>query len=235
MKKLIGNYIIAVGSLLASTAFAQKPAVVADSKAGWHRIAGLQADFKKQSESVEVLGNDEFQALKFRVDDAPIHIERMQVFYESGEMEDVDVKSQMKAGETSKVFELQHPGKDIAKVAFTYNTVGNAKGDKAEVEIYGLKSGAPSTSYNDNVDKAQKDVKESAKKAENGIERAAEKTGDAVSEAAAKTAAAIDDRKLDTKVGPNGQTIYVSDDGHYYYISEEGKKVVVTELQLKDK
>ena len=257
MKKLIRIYLV-LASFISTAVFAQKPVVVADSEPGWHRIAGLQANFKKQNESVHIMGNDEFKAIKFRVEDAVIHIERMQIFYESGDMEDVDVKSEMKAGETSKAFQLKHAGRDITKIAFTYHTVGNAKSEKAELEIYGLKTG--SDSYDKKVDKAEGDVKEAreeareeakeakrdakdaaddvedeAEEAESDVERAAEKTGDAVSEAAAKTAADIDDKKHDTKVGPDGQSIFISDDDRYYYIDNEGKKVYVTELQLKDK
>jgi hypothetical protein len=270
MEKLIKVGLVLVGLTISFLSSAQKPAVVADGEPGWHRIAGLQANFKKQNESVHIMGNDEFKALRFRVEDAAIHIERMQVFYESGDMEDVDVKSEMKAGETSKVFQLEHQGRDITKIAFTYHTVGNEKSDKAELEIYGLKVNS-SDSYDKKVDKAEGDLKDAreeareearetkrdakeaadeaedeaeeaeddidrkAERTESDVERAAEKTGDEVSEAAAKTAAEIDDPRHDTKVGPDGQVIYVSDDNSFYYISEEGKKVFVTELELKDK
>jgi F0F1-type ATP synthase membrane subunit b/b' len=269
MKKIMKAGLVLAGLAISFFASAQKPAVVGDAEPGWHRIAGLQANFKKQNESVHIMGNDEFKALRFRVEDAAIHIERMQVFYESGDMEDVDVKSEMKAGETSKVFQLKHAGRDITKIAFTYHSVGNAGSDKAELEIYGLKTNADT--YDKKVDKAEGDLKEAreeareegkevqrdvkdaadevedeaddaendvdrkAERTENGIERAAEKTGDEVSEAAAKTAAEIDDKRHDTKVGPDGQVVYISDDDRYYYINEEGKKVFITSMQLKDK
>jgi len=261
MKKIIYACLIAAGSIVTFNASAQKPAVVKDGEPGWHRIAGLEASFQKDNESVHIMGNDEFTALRFRVEDAPIQIERMQVFYESGDMEDLDVKAKMKEGETSKVFKLKHAGRDISKIAFTYATVENDKSKKAELEIYGLKgSDNDSDAYDKKVDKAERDLKETreeareeAREAErdakdaaddaedeveeagNDIERAAEKTGDEVSEAASKAAAEIDDDRHETKVGPDGQVIYISDDNRFYYINEEGKKVFVTELQLKDK
>lgn len=272
MRKLIKAGLILAGLAVTFLSNAQKPVVVGDAEPGWHRIAGLQANFKKQNESVHILGNDEFQALKFKVEDAGIHIERMQVFYESGDMEDIDVKSEMKEGQSSKAFQLKHAGRDISKIAFTYHTVGNDKSEKAELEIYGLKTEATaSDSYDKKVDKAEGELKEAreeakdearetrgeakeardevadeADEAENNIdrktdgadgdlERAAENAGDQVSETAAKTAAEIDDRRHDTKVGPDGQVIYIGDDDRHYYINEEGKKVFVTEAQLRDK
>lgn len=249
------------GLLASINGFSQKPAVVKDSKPGWHRIAGLEASFDKDNESVHIMGNDEFTALRFRVEDAPIHIERMQIFYESGDMEDIDVKSAMKEGETSKDFKLKYAGRDITKIAFTYHTVENAKDKKSELEIYGLKTDATaSDSYDKKVDKAEGEIMETREEAreeareikreandaaddledetedaESDIEKAAENTADDVSEAASKTAAEIDDERHDTKVGPNGQVIYISDDVRFYYINEEGTKVYVTEQELKDK
>jgi hypothetical protein len=268
MKKIWNLGLLLAGLMVSMTSFGQKPAVVAEDDRGWHRIAGLEADFNTDNESVHVMGNDEFKAIRFRVEDAPIHIERMQVFYESGDMEDVDVKSEMKAGETSRAFQLDHAGRDISKIAFTYHTVDNDKSKKAELEIYGLKTNTTaSDSYDKKVDEAEGELKESREEAreevneaerdveeaerdaeqaademedeadrtESDIERAAEETGDEVSEAAARTAAEIDDRRHDTKIGPDGQVIYISDDDQFYYIDEEGKKVFVTEGELKDK
>jgi hypothetical protein len=251
MKKILNLSLMLAGIMIGTVAFGQKPAVVADSKPGWHRLGALQASFKKQNESIHIMGNDEFTALKFKIVDAPIHIERMQVFYESGDMEDIDVKKAMSAGESSGALQLKHAGRDISKIAFTYHSVANNKSDKAEVEIYGLKTGTDS--YNQSKNEAERDLKEAkdeakeeaneagdkidakSDKAESDVERAAEKTGDQVSETAAKTAAEIDDKRLGGKVGPGGQVVYISDDGKYYYISEEGKRVFVTETELRDK
>jgi hypothetical protein len=254
MKNLIRTCATVLGLAAATVTFAQKPAVVADSKPGWHRIAGLEADFTKDHESVHIMGNDEFAALRFRVEDAAIHIDKMQIFYESGDQEDLDVKSDFQKGETSKDLQLKHAGRDITRISFTYHTIQNDKSKKAELEIYGLKTDATAAdSYDKKVDKAEgeiketreevredareakKELKEDANETESAVERAAEKTGDEVSEAAAKTAAEIDDKRHETKVGPDGQVVYISDDNRFYYINEEGKKVFATELELKDK
>jgi len=233
MKKLMRVCLILTGMLFAGNAYSQKPAVVADNDAGWHRIGETNASFKKQNESIMVLGADEFSAIKLKIKDAPIHIERLQVFYESGEMQNIDVKSEMKAGASTGAFQLNHPDRDISKIAFTYHTVANSSGDKAGVEVYGLKTNQPAGK--DSYDQAKDDTRKEVKEAESDIEKAAEKTGDQISETAAKTAAEVDDRRHDSKVGPQGQVVYIGDDGKFYYISEDGKRVFVNEMQLKDK
>lgn len=290
MKNLLVGLLVSVGF----AAQAQKPAVVADNEPGWKHIGQVTASFKTTSESIVVLGADEFRAIKLKVLEAPIQIDRVQVFYESGQMEDLDVKSELKEGGETRVMTLSNPKRDIEKVAFTYRTLPNSKGEKADVELYGLKTGAEGDAYikddvneakreareesrelkedareakqeakeesrelrreaNEEADEAERDVKEETNEAsrevkeeanetESDLDRAARETekevnetGDEISEAAAKAAAAITDQKLDNKVGPNGQTVYVDEHDKYYYINNEGKKVFITKLQLKDK
>ncbi len=237
-----------------NTARAQKPGVVLSNDPGWQKIGQTVASFKSQDESIAVLGADEFEAIKIKVEDAPLHIERLQVFYESGDMQELQVDRQMQAGEESRVFKLDNPTRDIKKVAFTYHTVPNSNGDKADVELYGLKSGEkPSDSYrkdndrvkdqadetSDNIrhetEKTKDDIDRKAERTENDVDRAADKTGKDISETAGNVAADIDDPKLDTKVGPQGQTVYVADDSRYYYVNEDGKRIYCSWSQLKDK
>jgi hypothetical protein len=266
MKTLIAVILMAVLTFNFNTTQAQKPGVVLDNDPGWQKIGETIASFKEQDESIAVLGADEFAAIKIKVNDAPLQIERLQVFYESGDMEEIDVKKAIQEGGESPVFRLDHPDRDIQKVAFTYSTVPNAAGEKADVELYGLKSGneGKSDSYRDDAeraeekvektgdeieqeaeeaenevereaDQAEENIEEGAEKTESDLERAADKTGDAISETAGKAAAEIDDKRHDTKVGPDGQTIYISDDSRCYYIDDEGKRVYVPEWKLIDK
>lgn len=245
-----------------NSAYAQKPGVVLDNDPGWQKIGETVASFKSQDESIAVLGADEFAAIKLRVEGAPLEIDRLQVFYESGDMEEIAVQKRIQSGNESTVFRLKHPDRDIQKVAFTYNTAPNAEGEKAEVELYGLKTGSEgeSKAYRDEAeraedaaediedeadeterrlerkaDRAEDDIDQSAERTETDLERAADKTGDAISETAAKAAAEIDDPRHDTKVGPEGQVIFIADDSRFYYVNEKGKRVYISEARLKDK
>lgn len=279
MKKGFVGILMMLASAITINSYAQKPAVVLDNEEGWQKIGETKASFKSQAESIAVLGADEFTAIKIKVNDAPLNIDRLQVFYETGEMESIDIESAVEAGQTSDVINLKHADKDIQKVAFTYNTEENAEGEKASVELYGLKTNQPQgrDTYRDEANEVKRDVEQAADevgeeateaaneveqeaeevaedvdvdaRAENterdieqaaentgdDIERAAERTGDVVSEGVNDAAAAIEDEKLEDKVGPNGETAYVDDDGNFYYINNEGKKVHITALQLQEK
>jgi hypothetical protein len=161
MKKLILIVAMAIApALFINGAYAQKPAVVASEKPGWHKIAETTADFKTDKDEIMVLGNDMFKALKLKVTNAPIHIYKMTVMYETGADEEVstdEIPGDMTAGSESKVINLKGADRDIKKVVFMYRTPGHNKAidtkvdmnkdnpvdvkvhDKAHVELWGLK------------------------------------------------------------------------------------------------
>lgn len=251
MKKLFVITLLILLVTCYTKLFAQKPAVVATNEPGWHHIGHTTASFKTQNESITVLGADEFSAIKIKVSEGPLHIERLQVFYESGDMEDIDVRNHFREGSESRVINLKHPDRDIQKVAFTYNTESNAKGEKADIDLYGLKTNQPAgrDSYKDE----QRELKEEAREAKEDIEaesreadeelkeeteearQETQSAGDKIEEGIKDAAAAITDQKLKNKVGPDGETAYVDENGKCYYINNSGEKVFITEAQLKTK
>jgi hypothetical protein len=263
MKKLI---VVLMALLVASVnSFAQKPAVMVSNEPGWHKIGEITANFNMQSESIVVWGADRFAELKLRVTDAPINIERLQVIYESGETEDIDVASEIQAWGESQTLMLKNEDKEIKKVAFTYKTLPNYRGEKAQVELYGYKKGNDGDSYrsdndkdlnnngtddrkdvNRDVDRAEKDVNNAAKRTEDDVEDAANKTeaetkdgvdkvGNKISEAAGNAAAEVNDQLYSGKMGPGGEKIYIDKHSKYYYINSEGKKVHIDKSQVRDR
>jgi hypothetical protein len=138
MKKVMLVF-FAMSALLINVAFAQEPGIMLSDKPGWHKIGEVKADFKMENESISVLGADKFKSILLKVTDAPINIEGIQVFYESGEMEEFDVKNELKAGSETKKLDMKGGAQEIKKVTFTYKTVANQQDEKAHVELYGLK------------------------------------------------------------------------------------------------
>lgn len=244
MKKIAGMLLMTLGGLVCAETYAQKPAVVASNEPGWHHIGHTTASFKMQNESIAVLGADEFTALKLKVTDAKLHIERLQVFYESGDMEEIDIRKHMGPGTESRDIQLKHPDKDIKKVAFTYKTDANAGGTKADIDLYGLKTNQPAgaDSYRDekkeikeDAREARDEMREEANEAKEDARENSQSLGNKIEEGAKDAAAAITDQKLDSKVGPGGETVYVDENAKYYYINNEGEKVFITKLQLRNK
>jgi hypothetical protein len=244
MKKIIVLGLMVLGMICYNKLYAQKPAVVSTNEPGWHHIGHLTASFKSQNESLSVLGADEFTSLKIKVTEGPVHIERLQVFYESGEMEEIVVREHFKTGTESHVINLKNPDRDIKKVAFTYHSDPNAQGEKADIDLYGLKTNQPAgaDSYKDErnevnqeVEEAKEEVNEETAEVKEEVDEDKADLGDKIEEGAKDAAAAITDQKLKDKVGPGGEAAYVDEHGKYYYISNAGEKVFITKAQLRDK
>ncbi|HEY9046422.1 MAG TPA: hypothetical protein VIN08_11025 [Ohtaekwangia sp.] len=118
---------------------AQDPGIVTSDKPGWHKIGEVKANFKQENESIIVMGADKFKSIKLKVTDAPINIESVMVYYESGATEELSVRNELKAGSETRVIDLKNKDQDLKKVVFNYRTLPNRKDEKAHVELYGLK------------------------------------------------------------------------------------------------
>jgi len=119
---------------------AQQPAVVTSDKTGWHKIGETTVSFTKERDEVMVMGADRFASIKFRVMDAPIDLQSLEVYYESGDKQDVKVNMPIKAQGESRVIDLNGGERSLKKIVFVYKTVGAQKNGKAHVEIWGLKT-----------------------------------------------------------------------------------------------
>ena len=67
------------------------------------------------------------------------------------------------------------------------------------------------------------------------VSKTAKKVGNKTSEVAANGASAIVDKKYEGKCGPNGQTVYINEHSHYYYINKKGHRVYLKKSELMDK
>src|SRR6185436_17052352 len=105
MKRIILVALIAVSGGFAELN-AQVPAVVLSDTKGWHKIAVRTVNFAKDRDEVVVVGSDRFSAIKFIVSDAPIDLKDLEVFYESGDKQDIQVRTPVLAGKESRVIEL---------------------------------------------------------------------------------------------------------------------------------
>jgi hypothetical protein len=141
MKKILMILILAVAGVY-GTASAQKAAVVLSDKTGWHKIGETTVDFQKERDEISVMGADRFASIKFVVDKEPINLISLEVYYESGDKQDVKVNMPIKSPGESRVIDLNGGERTLKKIVFVYKTVPNSKDKKAHVEIWGMKTNA---------------------------------------------------------------------------------------------
>ena len=63
----------------------------------------------------------------------------------------------------------------------------------------------------------------------------AKKVGHKTSNIAANTASHVVDKKYEGKCGPNGETVYINKNSHYYFINKKGHRVYLKKSELMDK
>jgi hypothetical protein len=140
-KKLIFILLAFVGSF--GIVNAQSPSVMVSDEAGWHKIGEKTVNFKTERDEISVMGADRFASLKFKVLDAPINLVSVQVTYEDGDKQDVNIGQEIKSPGESRTFDLKGGAeRSIKKIIFVYKTLPNSKDEKAHVEIWGLKTNA---------------------------------------------------------------------------------------------
>jgi hypothetical protein len=82
------------------------------------------------------------------------------------------------------------------------------------------------------IDKGASAVGKGAKKGVKAVGKGAKAVGRKTSEVASKGASAVVDKKYDSKVGPDGQTIYIDKNSAYYYVDKKGHRMYVKEANL---
>jgi DNA anti-recombination protein RmuC len=87
----------------------------------------------------------------------------------------------------------------------------------------------------DQAKDANDQIKESADKAAESTEDAVDETGKDLQKAGKTGAAEIKDEKIESKVGPDGEPVFIDEHAQYYYIDKNGQRVNVDKSELKDK
>jgi len=139
MKKVTMLVLLAMAIVYGSV---NAQSVVVSDQAGWHKIGSRTIDFKNDKDEITVLGSDKFSSIKFMVKDAPVNLKNVEVYYESGDNQNIAVNSPIGPAMESKAYDLNGSERSLKKISFDYNTLPNIKDEKAEIEVWGLKTNA---------------------------------------------------------------------------------------------
>ena len=125
--------------LLSTTEAAAGPDLKPDVKnvgvpGTWTTIGRATVDEGKDKDVFKIEdGPNRFRHLRVKAEKADIEVKHMWVFYEDGDKEELEVKSKIKAGSSSKSLDLKGTEKKIKKVEFTYSS--SSKKDKKAIAI----------------------------------------------------------------------------------------------------
>jgi hypothetical protein len=118
---------------------AQNDKTAISEKTSWHKIGETTISFMAEKYEITLLEADKFGYIKFKVMDAPVVLMNLEVYFENGKKQYIDVNSLIKEPGESWVIKLNNGERNITKVVFVYKTLPNHKDEKALVQLWGFK------------------------------------------------------------------------------------------------
>jgi hypothetical protein len=96
-------------------------------------------DFGKDKDEFKIEGADRFRRLRVQAKGSDIEMKDMDVYYEDGQHEDIEVRSTIREGQSSRPLDLKGNSKRIDKVKFSYESKASRRDTKAMVILEGQK------------------------------------------------------------------------------------------------
>ena len=118
----------------------EMPGIVLSDKKGWHKIGERTINWKMDHDEIVVIGADRFSALKLKAEFGSIDLRGIDVVYESGDNQKIQIQNPIKAGTETRVIDLNGGERSLKKIVFVYKTIPDQSEEKALVEVWGLKT-----------------------------------------------------------------------------------------------
>ena len=110
-----------------------------NASAQWEDLGTKEVTDRAESDVFHLAAEGQFRALRFRVTRAPVRFYRMEVTYGNGEKDNVELRSLVRAGGTSRVIDLQGRNRFLRSVKFWYEAASLGRGRRAAVTLFGRK------------------------------------------------------------------------------------------------
>lgn len=107
---------------------------------GWKKIGITTINYKNTTDQIYVLESDRYTSVKFTVADLPVDIIDLEIFYETGDKQDIRVNLELTAPGESRPIELSGGERKLTKISFEYKPLAEKNGKKAVIELWGLKT-----------------------------------------------------------------------------------------------
>jgi hypothetical protein len=139
MKKVLTIILLAIAGSY-GIASAQQTTVITSDTTGWYKIGEAKVDFKRDRDEIVVLGADKFKSIRLEIINSAIDLKDLEIHYEKGKKQDVNINKSLKAADGSGVIDLEDGGqRSIKKIVFVYKSKANIADENASLEVWGLK------------------------------------------------------------------------------------------------
>jgi hypothetical protein len=102
----------------------------------WERLGDARVDGNRDHDTIRVKSGGRFRAIRFFVQGGDIEIQRVVVHFDSGDDTEVDVRSRIRDGRTTRGYDLPGYERRIRSVEFWYSKE-NWNRNKPQLVLYG--------------------------------------------------------------------------------------------------
>lgn len=126
-------------ALLLAVSFAAQ--VEAQEGARWEQLGSKAVDFRGEKDVITVTAREgRFDAIKLVVSGNSIEVLDLKVRFGNGDVQDVQVREQIREGGETRVIDLERDDRVIQAIELVYRTQGRAREGRAEVKVFGRHS-----------------------------------------------------------------------------------------------
>ncbi|MBK9478741.1 MAG: hypothetical protein IPP56_12770 [Bacteroidetes bacterium] len=109
----------------------------------WSKIADKTVGDNRNRDDIVITGNDRYTAIKVLLKESELNLYALELSYAGGNGQVIDVSTEMKAGNETKVFGLCSFQRDLLKIKFVYETIRAVDNEKTKIEVWGLRTISP--------------------------------------------------------------------------------------------
>ncbi len=104
---------------------------------GWELLGEKKVNFVRDKDDLPVRSNNQFTAIRFKVEDRDVRLNELKVFFQNGDKLEPALDDVITAGQASRIIELAADGRYIDRIEFKYRTTGNILKGRANVLVLG--------------------------------------------------------------------------------------------------
>ena len=130
-------FVTALMALFAMSFQISTVTTVDEASRPWELLGVKKVNYGVDRDEIDVTAQEGFfTGLKLKVKHSPINMHKLVVHYGNGDVQEIELRENFRAGSESRVIDLQGNKRVIRKVVIWYDTKNLARG-KGVVEIWG--------------------------------------------------------------------------------------------------
>jgi len=124
--------------VIATLALVAATSVLAEKGDRWEKLGELRVSDRAERDTLHVGAREgRFEAVQLQVKGRAVQFHDLEIHFENGDVQDVSLRSVIRAGNRSRVIDLDGGERAIDKMVFVYDAQTRRRHRGARVEVFG--------------------------------------------------------------------------------------------------